>query len=112
MITSLLEAGISEEQVAIRTGHCNTTSIRNYHKPSNALKRSHTRAILSSIDPGLQLSLRKSEKRKINEVYSDDSKSQDLPPNFHSENISMPTDLSQVSGIFNTHMNCFGWPDK
>ena len=51
MINILLESGLTEEQVAGRTGHQCSKSLQSYHAPSNFMKKQQTSAIVQALCP-------------------------------------------------------------
>ena len=49
MITGLLESGCTDEQVAVRSGHRDSNSLRSYHSQSASMKKHQTLALLNAL---------------------------------------------------------------
>ena len=53
MISCLLESGVSEQQVALRTGHRSSESLKSYHRPSDGMKKEQTSSILNIVNDNI-----------------------------------------------------------
>ena len=50
MISALIESGCTDEQVALRSGHRDSNSLKNYHSQSNNMKREQTLSLLDTLE--------------------------------------------------------------